>query len=134
MNSEEDSLTDRLTVSYQFNIAKKRIRFFTRVVSVVNGFEGHTLHLTDPTASREEAFRTHITNYDAGLFDTVSFKELDKFRQTLELLQLLGSKIVLVRLPIYKDLYAIEEKAIGEFNMVMKSLEEIGVFISTLMC
>jgi hypothetical protein len=115
------------TDAYMFHVIGKGARFYSTVVFEERGFEGHVLHLATPDATRLEAFASHMGQYPNGVLASYQPSYIEKFRNDLRRLQP-GREIVLVRLPIYRDLYRIEEEKVPDFNAAMERLAgELGV-------
>jgi hypothetical protein len=114
--------------AYMRQVIGKDSRFYTNVVYEERGFEGHVLHLADPTATRDDAFRNHMNLYPNGVLASYKASYIDKFARDLQTLQRAGRRIVLVRLPIYEALYRIEEDKVPTFNGSMEALaQKLGV-------
>jgi len=108
--------------SYLLRVIGKSARFYSNVVFEDRGFEGHVLHLAEPTATREEAFASHMGQYPGGVLAFYKRAYLAKFREDLAALSAAGVKIVLVRLPTYHTMHEMEEQAIPDFNASMQSI------------
>ena len=112
-----------LEESYRFHIIEKGVRFFSTVTLMERGYEGHTLNLRRG-ATWEEAFFVHSQTYRNYVLPNYSDRYFDLFTADLKTLRDAGSRIVLVRLPIYHDLYELEQSMAGDFDSSMQSIAD----------
>jgi len=110
-----------IPAAYKFNVINRGARWFTRVVFRELGYEGHKLHLSKG-ATRGGAFAAHLSEYSLYIFPTISDRFFPQYQLDLKTIQEAGTRVLLLRLPIHRDLYSAEESAWPEFNEHMAKI------------
>ncbi len=110
--------------NFSFYIVGKGNRHFTQVTYRDRGYEGHSLFIADPTSSRETAFSEHQKTYQNWVLPSYTQRFHSVFADDLMEIKKHGIDIVLLRLPIYRDLYAMEQELVPSFNDDMRSVAD----------
>lgn len=126
-------LPDAIREQFTFLILTHGSRFYTVVTEWDGGYEGHALHLAAPDATRAEAFASHQSIYQNSVLPQYSRNYFQIFEQDLKTLAATGSRLILVRLPVYKNLYEIEQKFAADFDQTMAGIgQRLGIPYLTL--
>lgn len=119
---KKDFSTKTFLDPYFFWVINKSQRWFTKVVYEENGFEGHELFLQSTRVTRQDAFKAHASVYVHDVFPFVSDKYFSTFSKNIGKILQKGSSVILIRLPIYRDLYDLEQKHCPGFNDAMEKI------------
>lgn len=114
--------------NFEFAIVGKDTRHYTRVIAHDHGYEGHMLFIAHPSSSRAVAFSEHMNIYRNWVLPAYSTKFHQVFADDLAKIKEYGINIILLRLPIYRDLHEIEQAMVPSFTTDMQAVaDEVGV-------